>query len=191
VFECLDGAESSQGLNLRNGTSNRVVSALLYNNTFFNKSGGECENTIDVNEAGTNLTLDLRNNIIYSTTANSPYNAPPGSITRDYNNWFGDNAPSCIGNELCEDPQFNNAVVGDYSLADASNLIGAGVAITNIGMHTFDKGPVPLATWPNPILGDRTTPWDIGAFVETAAGGDPPPPDPPVTGFDRIRRIFR
>lgn len=160
VFYCIQGAGGANGMAHYSGTA---VTWHVYNNSTYATSGS-CENTWSFQNTGT---LNHRNDIV-SSSAGTVYVTAFGTVTRQYNNWFGTNAPSCTGTgEVCTSPLFTSQSTGDLTLTASSPGKGTGTSIANVGSETFDQGLSPSATWPNPAKLTRGGTWDMGAFCHT------------------------
>jgi hypothetical protein len=171
VFEGLVGAAGANGLVFYGSPSSQTWH--FYNNTTIAKTGA-MENVIRF--LGTGV-LVMRNALTYAPTQGTVFVNEFGTTTRTNNLWYGNSAPrSGDANGVYADPLFINYAGRDYTPQSQSPANGRGIAIGNTGIHTFDYGIAPGATWPHPNLQQRTGAWDIGAYVGSSAVGSPAAP---------------
>jgi hypothetical protein len=140
------GSEAYGAIYMPNYTPNQgqqpgTGTVLIYNNTIWNSGnfsflgtpGGAFEN-----DATTNMTMNLRNNIVYSAVAATEYINPSntGAITGSNNVWFGSSsaAPTQTTGNITSDPLFVNIGNKDFHLQSGSPAKDAGLTISGLIM---------------------------------------------------------
>ena len=168
LFLGIQGADGANGCALYRGQSG-VVHHFIGNTVV--AKGTASNNTLNL--LGTGSTINIRNNIFY-TAGNQGYTISMSTINRSNNLWYGTRAPACTGTgEICgNNPLFTDYANNDFTLQSGSLAKGAGFTFAG----PYNYGPVNSLTWPNPTLAQKSSTWDIGAFVNVSGGGGLMPP---------------
>ena len=129
---------------------------------------------------GSNATVTMFNSIVSGNTSdNASYNSIDKSSSvdwaNDYNN-IEDYSNTLGSNSLQIDPLFTNTATGDFTLSDASPLIGAGT--TSYDGNAAPTNDITGATRPNPALSSP----DMGAYENSLSATPYPDPVSGLTG---------
>ncbi|MBU0481692.1 MAG: right-handed parallel beta-helix repeat-containing protein [Proteobacteria bacterium] len=164
------------------GSSNRVK---IYNNTLYQNTGGEINFS---SSSATYALLEIKNNILYSVSGQTPLRSALGNIiTAHSNNLYyrpGGGTLATVGgtsytsladtptyllvfekSASLTDPKFVDPVRGVYSIAAGSGAIGTGV---DLGFPLLN----PASSWPGNIIlssQDASTGYAIGAYTAPLA----------------------
>jgi len=123
-------------------------------------------------EGNNNVTITMFNNIVWGNTADeytSIYKVDDVILDADYND-IEDYDYSLGSNSFGYDPLFTAAATGDFSLSDASPLIGAGTS--SYGGNSAPANDIISATRPNP---GQSNP-DMGAYENSLSNSPYPSP---------------
>jgi hypothetical protein len=156
----------------------------------FNNTLSDCAANNSANASGSrgafgvaggpaNLTMNLRNNLVYQNAGEIYVDGSKAQITGDRNLWFGVGAaPTQTTNSLNVDPLFTNRAGGDFHLSASSPAKDSG--ITAMPSNPFAPNPgSTTATDKDGVLRAQGSAFDRGAFEvfagSTAPKGNPPP----------------
>jgi len=127
---------------------------VIYGNTFYNIT-----RVIDNNGPAAGSELLVKNNIFHTCT--DVYDGAT-NITLDYNDYY--NSENAGGaNSITDDPLFNDAASGDFTLDDAtpSPCIDDGV---DLGA-SYEDALDPSSVWPDAVVTrEQGASWDMGAY---------------------------